>query len=242
LVPGWGLECDCSPLRPGVPSLQVIGSPLCVSIERSIVGAIRIERNQVTTDPLILRISDSIVDATDPAGVAIGTVGKICADIALRLERSTVIGQIQAHMVELVNNSILLGMVTVCRRQRGCVRFSYLPPGSRTPRRYECQPDLVDQIIANEVASGVIDPTQQDALIAAAHLRVTPKFNSMRYGQPTYCQLANACAVEITSGADDGSEMGAFHDLYQPQRTANLRQRLDEYTPAEVDTGIVFVN
>jgi hypothetical protein len=36
--------------------------------------------------------------------------------------------------------------------------------------------------------------------------------------------------------------MGVFHDLYQPQRTANLRQRLDEYTPAEVDAGIVFVS
>ena len=27
-------------------------------------------------------------------------------------------------------------------KQSGCVRFSYVPPGSLTPRRYRCQPDL----------------------------------------------------------------------------------------------------
>jgi hypothetical protein len=36
--------------------------------------------------------------------------------------------------------------------------------------------------------------------------------------------------------------MGAFHDLYQPQREANLRARLDEYTPAGVNAGIIFAS
>jgi hypothetical protein len=36
--------------------------------------------------------------------------------------------------------------------------------------------------------------------------------------------------------------MGAFHDLYQPQREASLRARLEEYTPAGTDVGIIFVN
>jgi hypothetical protein len=34
--------------------------------------------------------------------------------------------------------------------------------------------------------------------------------------------------------------MGAFHDLYQPQRAANLRARLDDYTPAGMDAGIIY--
>jgi hypothetical protein len=34
--------------------------------------------------------------------------------------------------------------------------------------------------------------------------------------------------------------MGAFHDLFQPQRTANLEARLDEYVPAGAEAGIVF--
>jgi hypothetical protein len=36
--------------------------------------------------------------------------------------------------------------------------------------------------------------------------------------------------------------MGAFHDLYQPQRQANLRVRLDDYTPAGMEAGIIYVS
>jgi hypothetical protein len=74
-----------------------------------------------------------------------------------------------------------------------------------------------------------------------AEARVRPQFNSVRYGTPTYCQLADACAGEITRDADDESEMGVFHDLYAPQRAANLRARLDEYTAAGMATGIIYV-
>jgi hypothetical protein len=36
--------------------------------------------------------------------------------------------------------------------------------------------------------------------------------------------------------------MGAFHDLFQPQREANLRVRLQEFTPAGMEADIVFAN
>jgi hypothetical protein len=45
--------------------------------------------------------------------------------------------------------------------------------------------------------------------------------------------------VEILRGADDESEMGAFHDLFQPQRAANLLARLEEYIPAGMDVGLI---
>jgi hypothetical protein len=59
---------------------------------------------------------------------------------------------------------------------------------------------------------------------------------------PAYCQLATACAEEIRRGADDESEMGVFHDLYQLQRADNLRARLEEYTPASMNAGIVYAS
>ncbi|MGH3309887.1 MAG: hypothetical protein ACRDP3_04780, partial [Streptomyces sp.] len=62
-----------------------------------------------------------------------------------------------------------------------------------------------------------------------------------RYGTPEYGQLAPGCAEEIRRGAEDGSEMGAFHDLYQPQRADSLRARLAEYAPAGTDAGVIFV-
>jgi hypothetical protein len=36
--------------------------------------------------------------------------------------------------------------------------------------------------------------------------------------------------------------MGVFHDLFQPQREANLRARLAEFTPAGMNVGIVYGN
>jgi hypothetical protein len=138
--------------------------------------------------------------------------------------------------------------VLVASRQRGCVRFCYVLPHSRTPRRYHCQPDLVEQTIAaqllEEAAKESITLTQADIDQAKEmeRERVRPRFNSIRYGTPTYCQLANICAEEIKRGAEDESEMGVFHDLFQPQREANLRTRLDEYTPAGMETGIIYAN
>jgi hypothetical protein len=36
--------------------------------------------------------------------------------------------------------------------------------------------------------------------------------------------------------------MGVFHDLFNPQRTANLRARLAEYAPAGMEADILFEN
>jgi hypothetical protein len=71
---------------------------------------------------------------------------------------------------------------------------------------------------------------------------VEPTFTSVRFGKPDYAELAFDCAEEITRGADDESEMGAFHDLFLPQRIANLRLRLEHATPAGMDTGIIYAD
>ena len=219
-----------------------MNAPLCLSIEHSIVGRIQVERDEVRKDPVQIRVSDSIIDATGRERVALGASGKLCAFATLVIVRSTVIGKLEAHAIELAENCILLGSVLACRRQRGCMRFCYVPPGSRTPRRYHCQPDLVEKAIADLFAKGAITPAGRDTMTRSERLRVEPDFNSTRYGKPTYCQLADTCAVEISAGADDESEMGAFHDLYQPQRVANLRARLDEYNPAGIDAGLILAS
>jgi hypothetical protein len=242
LVPGWGLDCNCGPKRPTEPSLEIVEAPLCVTIEHSIVGAIQIERDEVKLDPLKLCISNSVVDATDSSRVAIGASGKRCADIHLTLERTTVIGSVAVEEITLAENSILLGNVLACRRQQGCIRFSYVPPGSRTPRRYECQPDLVERAVAERTSSENLSPTDRSALLRAERLRVEPDFDSHRYGTSTYCRLARTCATEIAAGAEDESEMGVYHDLYQPQRVANLNQRLSEFTPAGTDAAIIYAS
>jgi hypothetical protein len=55
-----------------------------------------------------------------------------------------------------------------------------------------------------------------------------------------YARLNELCPPEISAGASDGSEMGVYHDLFQPIREANLRARLDESIPAGSDAAVVF--
>jgi hypothetical protein len=242
LVPGWGLDCNCEPVRPAEPSLELDDAPNCIRIEHSIIGAIQVNRDEVREDPCHIYISDSIVDATSVDSIALGAPEKLCAFSILDIRRCTVFGQVETHAIELAENCIFMGIIQDCRRQQGCMRFCYVTSGSRTPKRCECQPDLVERAVLALAQQDNLSNVQRLALLRQERARVEPEFNSTRYGMPTYCQLGDGCAPEITRGADDQSEMGAFHDLYQPQRTANLRARLDEYTPAGMTAGIVFAS
>jgi hypothetical protein len=249
LVPGWGLECDCEPKRPSEPSLELLNTGAKLVIEHSIIGAIQVVADEVQTDPVVISISDSIVDATSEARVAVGAANLPLAFADLTILRSTVIGEVNTHAITLAENAIFMSHILVARRQHGCMRFCYVTPGSRTPRRYHCQSERAEAAIEEALRSApraVTDPPLTDAMILDARLRerirVRPRFVSTRYGHPAYCQLACDCAEEIKRGADDEAEMGAFHDLYQPQREANLRARLAEYTPAGMEAGILFAN
>ncbi len=239
LVPGWELNCECEPQHSGKPSLRLTNTRAQINIEHSILGSIQVMADQRKTDPMRISISDSILDATSEEHLALsGTQGGM-AYARLNIVRSTVFGEILTHELVLAENSIFKGHICVAHRQTGCVRFCYIPTDSRTPRRYECQPDLVEKPITDLLAKGKISMAERDIERETERLRVEPEFNSVRYGTPSYCQLSDTCAGEITRGDDDESEMGVFHDLYQPQRAANLRARLDEYTPAGMDAGII---
>jgi hypothetical protein len=240
LVPGWALHHDCKPRRPGEPSLSLRETGTRVNIHHSILGAIQVLQDDEAVDPIQLRISDSIVDAnTNELPALIGSGDSVAAAV-VTVARSTVFGQVQAHSIALAEDSIFTGQVLVARRQYGCMRFCYVPTGSRTPRRYHCQPDLVEQAIASLAQHERLDAHDRKGLLRVERSRVEPDFLGTRYGRPDYARLAENCAVEIRAGASDRAEMGVFHDLFQPQREDNLRARLAEYTPVGVDAGIIF--
>ena len=240
LVPGWGIDCDCEPKRPGEASVELINTRAKLVIDHSIIGAIQVVANEVMTDPVIIEIADSIVDATSLERVALGAPNLPLAFARVCIVRSTVLGEFNTHAISAAENCIFMSLVKVGRRQQGCMRFCYVTPVSRTPRRYHCQPDLA--IAAVDEWDPPVAKEQKPSVQAREAQRVRPRFNNTRYGTPAYCQLSDDCAVEIKRGADDESEMGVFHDLFQPQREANLRARLDEYTPAGMDAGILFVD
>ncbi len=222
LVPGLGFAPDGSPAQPSAPSLVVKSAGTQVVVERSIVGGIR------TVAGVAVQVTDSFVDAGDPANVAYAAIDGTGPGGPLEVEASTLIGRVHADSIPLASNAIFLAApgaapweapVRAERRQEGCVRFSWLPLESQVPRRYRCRPAAGD------------DP-----------LRMRPSFTSLRYGDAAYGQLGPRCPDEIASGADDESEMGAFHLLYQPQREANLRIRLEEYLRFGLEAGIFYAS
>jgi hypothetical protein len=386
LVPGWTIDPHCDPVRPAESSLQLIDTQARVTIEHTILGSIQVSQDEVSSDPVNIHIHDSILDATSPQREAVGAPTWPLAHAVLVIERTTVFGTIETHAIDLAENSLFVGKIRVARRQRGCMRFCYVTPGSRTPRRYRCQPDLAEQAVyaaipkeeigppakvpvrvagsdpqsapnsciepeaafnlqlqfhtsnpspsVNDVvsytltvhnngprdATGIaitIDPPVLDtdpsegcmegedialsqgefnddstqpvwevgdlkagqhamfsipvvitgvcappyvvatmtdvswqgdgqeyiaSQIERARARVKPRFTSTRYGNPGYAQLVFDGGSEITQGADDESEMGVFHDLFQPQRMINLEARLEEFVPAGMDIHILFSN
>jgi hypothetical protein len=242
LVPGWSLQHDCEPYRPNEPSLELDEVDTHVTVEHSIIGSIQVWHDEVLRDPERIDVSDSIVDATSTTREAVGGPGRQFAHAVLDIRRSTVIGQIQTHAIVMGENSIFDGLVRVARRQLGCMRFCWVQPGSRTPRRYNCQPDLARAIVDEQYGSGKLSEAERIRAREREDLRVKPEFVSLRYGTPAYCRLALTCADEIRRGADDEAEMGVFHDIFGPQRLASAQSRLQQFTPASADAAVIIAN
>ncbi len=219
LVPGWTLALNGDPVDPAAVSLSVEAAGTELRVERSITGAVR-----AVLDARV-RIADSVLDATAADRLAYG--GAAAADLGapLRLENVTVIGRIRADALELVSNTLLLAdaaggdrPVEARRTQEGCIRFSYVPPGSRTPRRFQCRP-----------ASGEVDAAVRPAPLAT------------RLADPAYVLLPAHASAAVRRGADDEGEMGALHLTQLPRREAHLRTRLEEYLRFGLEAGVFFI-
>lgn len=219
LVPGRTLLPAGDPATPGAVSLRVEHPFTRIVIEDSVTGALLVHADAA------LEITGSVVDATDPAQVALAGPDAAGPGPELTVRDSTLVGLVHLRVLTLGSNTIFLGALgaappagwtaplRVQRRQQGCVRFSWLPAGALTPRRHRCVGDE-----------------------GAPALR--PQFTSRRWGDAAYGQLTAATPAAIRQGADDDGEIGVLHALAQPQREANLRIRLAEYLRFGLQAGI----
>ena len=176
-----------------------------------------------------------------------GDAGGELAGPPSTIERTTIFGFVHVQELALASETIFVDPVTSVRRQTGCVRFSVVPEGSSTPRRFRCQPELEieAETDAAEKAAAAMGMTlsvfQKDSIRDGVRAWLKPVFTDIHYGLPAYAQLAYSCPVQIKTGAEDGSEMGAFSFLKQPQRETNLRVRLREYLPFGMEAGLIYV-
>jgi len=188
---------------------------LAVLVERSLLGQVKLSVSVPT-----LSIADSVVDIGGGTGSVIDARGA-----AVELDGVTVFGRSRVRQVE-ASDAIFTDALVADRTQVGCVRYSSLAPQSVTPRRFRCQPD-----------TALADNPDADA--DAVRARTAPSFTSESPGDPGYGQLGRRCPSEITTGAADGSEMGAFGFLRSPQREANLLASLDEYLRFGLDAALI---
>lgn len=140
------------------------------------------------------------------------------AGIHLQASRSTLIGRIDVQTLGQMDGCICTEEVRVERTQSGLIRFSNAPGDpKRQPSRLRCQPDE-----------------------SARRLQETD-FESLSYGEPGFCQLRRTAPVEVRRGADDGGEMGVFHDQFAPHRELALERRLAEFTPATHTLSVMYI-
>jgi hypothetical protein len=237
LVPGLTRQPSGEPGTLGRASLIVLHPFASVTLDHCVVGPI------VAIDGAAVTANDSVIDACGRDQVAFcgrapGAPGTLLtvstaadrqvgdglvAGGHLELEACTVLGKVHAQQLDVSNSLLLAALadggdpwtwpVWAERRQLGCIRFSFVPPGSRTPRRFHCAGD---------------DPAER------------PFHTSLRYGDPGYMQLRRSTVDAIRLGASDESEMGVTHELYAPQREDNLRIRMDEYLRFGLEAGFFY--
>lgn len=189
---------------------------MCCVLRRSITGGLDLAGLGAGC---VLDLQDCIVDRKGATAIRHGGT--------LRARASTVLGGTHVELLDLASDMLFTGPVMSERRQSGIARFSYAPSGSELPPRFQCQPPV------NAGRSALAE--------RALRFRLTPRFTSVDYGQPGYCQLAVDMPDEILLGASDEGEMGVWNHLEQSQRVLNLRDALNEYLRLGLDAGLIFV-
>ena len=137
----------------------------------------------------------------------------------------TVFGPVEVREIS-ADNCIFLGVINSLRSQSGCLRYSYVTPGSHTPRRYECQPD--NAIRANPDIDRV-----------AVEQQLRPVFETLDPGHPAFVRLRNTTHPGILEGGEHGVEMGFFASLLNPQKTRFARQNIADFTRAGMDADLM---
>jgi hypothetical protein len=222
LVPGISLTRAGLAVQPGEASIVASAPGVNVSLLRSISGPLAVAEGGLT------RICSSIVDASSCCGVAYGSADLAAEGADLHIEDSTVIGKLHVRTMELASNTIFLARrakhdpwqaaLWCGRKQAGCMRFCFVPADSITPRRYRCLPG---------------DASQEAAL--------RPQFVTLQYGHPSYALLSGTVPMAVWTGADNGSQMGAYKLLEETEAVRNVQLRAPEFLPFNMEAGVFLV-
>ena len=169
---------------------------LTIDVTGSKVGPIRL------TDTVSGLALAATVVAAD-AGLSVEAVGA-----AARADHVTVFGRSRFRQLE-AGNSLFVEPVQCRLRQQGCVRYSFLAPGSVTASRYQC----------------ISEPS--------------PVFVSTDRHSASNGMLAVNAGDGVWSSSEFGDQVGAYGIARPHQRLRNLVIALTEYLRIGTSAGIV---
>lgn len=181
---------------------------LQVRVVRSAVGRLLLAPTVPTMQVLDCILSAEVAGPGPSTGTAVRSPGA-----HLTLSGSTVRGDVEVRTLA-ATDCVLDGTVTVAHRQTGCVRYTYVGPGSRVPRRFRSVPAT-------------------DADVAPR-----PVYVSDEHGSPSFLALAESCPSVIREGGEGGDEMGSSFHLHRPARVAATGRLLAGYVPLGLEVGM----
>ncbi|HEX4848256.1 MAG TPA: hypothetical protein VFV30_08930 [Novosphingobium sp.] len=219
----------CSLRAPGGAALSTTAPfrGAAVTIDRSLTGPLRLHASGATATGT-LAVRDSVVAADGAAGRAIDSF-----QLETRLDNVTVLGPVRCKELE-ATNALLRDPVTVTRTQAGCVRYSWIAPGSSVPRTFRCQPQMA--LAAAAAAKGApLGPSEREAI----ELGLAPQLLDLSLDEPTVAMLAAHSPRAIISGGEGESEMGAFSPGALGLRQANMERLFEDYIPFGNEAGLI---
>ena len=183
-------------------------------------------RKQALANPALTpELNRSLLEDAYPLELADAALALADGDVAL--SRCTVLGRINVHRLQ-ASECILNDLAVVDDTQHGCVRFTCWTTHSVLPRQYESV------------------RTSAEA----------PLFTSTDFGEPGYGQLLPTADLQIAgagqttsasapptilSGAENGSEMGAFCLAQNSIKEQALLIKYQEYMPAGLIPVLIYV-
>ena len=130
-----------------------------------------------------------------------------------------------AHAVDLVENAIVLGELAVARRRTGCVRFSWVEPGSCTPRRFRCQPETAVAALGTNASTAAVASELAGQLyrIPALRERIEDYANNVTRFLVIGRRAAGRTGRDKTSILFSiRDEVGTLHRILEPFASARL--------------------
>lgn len=216
LVPGHGLDRNGDSVSPGAIALDLQTPGAALRLTRCITGPVR-----VPTD-VDARFAECILDAGSTDDMAF-VPAPGAERTTVSFDRCTIRGRVETAAFTdgardqpagfgvtidaegrlATSDTLFVGRtapaVLAEYRQVGCIRFSYVPPHSQTPRLYRCIS------------------------------RPEPQFVSARYADADYMLLAAANDEALTRGAENGGEMGIYNRAAHQARGDNIRRSIEDF-------------